>query len=40
MKTPSPDVDGGGVVQAGTHAALMAQDGLYRRLVEKQFVAA
>jgi ATP-binding cassette subfamily B protein len=31
---------GGHVVQSGTHAALMAQEGLYRRLVERQFVAA
>jgi len=33
-------LDGGRVVQAGSHAALMGQDGLYRRLVERQFVAA
>jgi ABC transporter fused permease/ATP-binding protein len=30
----------GRVVQAGTHAALMAEEGLYKRLVERQFVAA
>jgi ATP-binding cassette subfamily B protein len=33
-------LDGGRVVQAGSHQALMAEGGLYRRLVEKQFVAA
>jgi ABC transporter fused permease/ATP-binding protein len=33
-------IDGGRIVQAGSHAALMAQDGPYRRLVERQFVAA
>jgi ATP-binding cassette subfamily B protein len=33
-------VDGGRVVESGPHAALMGQDGLYRRLVERQFVAA
>lgn len=33
-------LDGGRVVQAGDHQALMAQDGLYRKLVERQFVAA
>jgi ABC-type multidrug transport system fused ATPase/permease subunit len=27
-------------VQSGNHAALMSQEGLYRRLVERQFVAA
>jgi ATP-binding cassette subfamily B protein len=27
-------------VQSGSHAALMGQEGLYRRLVERQFVAA
>nr|WP_242589006.1 ABC transporter transmembrane domain-containing protein [Corallococcus macrosporus] len=30
----------GRVVQSGTHATLMTQDGLYRRLVERQVVAA
>jgi ABC transporter fused permease/ATP-binding protein len=30
----------GQVIQSGSHAALMAQDGVYRRLVERQFVAA
>ncbi|MFP2927287.1 ABC transporter ATP-binding protein [Pyxidicoccus sp. 3LG] len=33
-------LEGGNVIQSGTHAALMGQDGLYRRLVERQFVAA
>lgn len=33
-------LEGGNVVQSGSHAALMTQEGLYRRLVEKQFVAA
>ncbi len=33
-------LEGGKVVQSGSHAALMGQDGLYRRLVERQFVAA
>ncbi|MBZ4415183.1 ATP-binding cassette domain-containing protein [Myxococcus sp. RHST-1-4] len=33
-------LEGGHVIQSGTHAALMGQDGLYRRLVERQFVAA
>ncbi len=33
-------LEGGRVVQSGNHAALMGQDGLYRRLVERQFVAA
>jgi ATP-binding cassette subfamily B protein len=33
-------LDGGRVVESGPHAALMGQDGLYRRLVERQFVAA
>jgi ATP-binding cassette subfamily B protein len=33
-------MEGGTVVQSGNHAALMSQDGLYRRLVERQFVAA
>jgi ABC-type multidrug transport system fused ATPase/permease subunit len=33
-------VDGGRIVQSGSHAALMEEDGLYRRLVERQFVAA
>ncbi len=30
----------GEIVQTGSHGALMASDGLYRRLVERQFVAA
>ncbi len=33
-------LDHGRVVQSGTHAALMAEEGLYRKLVERQFVAA
>ena len=33
-------MEGGKVVQSGDHAALMGQEGLYRRLVERQFVAA
>lgn len=31
-------IDGGRVVQNGSHAVLMGEDGLYRRLVERQFV--
>jgi ABC transporter fused permease/ATP-binding protein len=30
-------LDGGGIVQSGPHAHLVKQEGLYRRLVEKQF---
>jgi len=33
-------LDAGRIVQSGSHAALLREDGLYRRLVEKQFVAA
>ncbi|AUX30341.1 MULTISPECIES: ABC transporter ATP-binding protein [Sorangium] len=33
-------MDGGTIVQSGAHAALIAEDGLYRRLVERQFVSA
>jgi ATP-binding cassette subfamily B protein len=33
-------IDGGKVVQSGNHQALMGEDGLYKRLVERQFVAA
>ena len=33
-------VQDGRVVQLGSHAALLAEDGPYRRLVERQFVAA
>jgi ATP-binding cassette subfamily B protein len=33
-------LDGGVLVQSGSHAELMAQGGLYRQLVERQFVAA
>jgi ATP-binding cassette subfamily B protein len=32
-------LEGGQVAQVGTHAALVAEDGPYRRLVEKQFAA-
>jgi ABC transporter fused permease/ATP-binding protein len=31
-------LDGGQVVQSGPHARLVTEDGLYRRLVERQFV--
>ncbi|MFO0760029.1 MAG: ABC transporter transmembrane domain-containing protein [Byssovorax sp.] len=33
-------MDGGTIVQAGDHASLIGQEGLYRRLVERQFVSA
>ncbi|HEY8210464.1 MAG TPA: ABC transporter transmembrane domain-containing protein [Myxococcaceae bacterium] len=33
-------LDHGHVVQVGSHSGLMAQEGLYKRLVERQFVAA
>jgi ATP-binding cassette subfamily B protein len=33
-------LDGGRIVESGPHATLMGRDGLYRRLVERQFVAA
>jgi ABC transporter fused permease/ATP-binding protein len=33
-------LDGGRIVQSGAHASLMGQEGLYRRLVERQFVSA
>ncbi|QSQ10876.1 ATP-binding cassette domain-containing protein [Myxococcus landrumensis] len=33
-------LEGGRIVQSGTHTSLMGQEGLYRRLVERQFVAA
>jgi ATP-binding cassette subfamily B protein len=33
-------MDGGRIVQSGGHSALIAQEGLYRRLVERQFVSA
>ena len=33
-------IDGGTVAQSGSHQALMAEEGIYRRLVERQFVAA
>jgi ABC transporter fused permease/ATP-binding protein len=33
-------LEDGKIVQVGSHAALMAQGGLYRRLVERQFVTA
>ena len=31
------DVDGGQVVEQGTHDSLMAQNGFYRQLYEAQF---
>ncbi len=33
-------IDGGRIAQAGTHDALMAEEGIYRRLVERQLEAA
>jgi ABC-type multidrug transport system fused ATPase/permease subunit len=33
-------LDGGRVAQVGTHASLMHEEGLYKRLVERQFAAA
>jgi len=33
-------IDGGRLVQQGTHEALLAQGGLYRDLYERQFAAA
>jgi ATP-binding cassette subfamily B protein len=33
-------MDGGRIVQSGKHASLVRQEGLYRRLIERQFVAA
>jgi ABC transporter fused permease/ATP-binding protein len=33
-------MDGGRIVQSGEHSSLMGQEGLYRRLVERQFVTA
>jgi ATP-binding cassette subfamily B protein len=33
-------LDGGKIVQQGTHASLVGEAGLYRKLVERQFVAA
>jgi len=33
-------LEGGRIVQEGDHRSLLAEEGLYRRLVEKQFVAA
>lgn len=33
-------LEGGRVVQSGDHASLLLQDGVYRRLVERQFVSA
>ncbi|WP_425334886.1 ABC transporter ATP-binding protein [Myxococcus stipitatus] len=33
-------LEGGRIVQSGTHSSLMGQEGLYRRLVERQFVVA
>jgi ATP-binding cassette subfamily B protein len=31
-------LDGGRIAQSGNHTSLIAEDGLYRRLVERQFV--
>ncbi len=33
-------IDGGGVAEVGTHDELVARDGVYRRLVERQFAVA
>ena len=33
-------LDGGQVVQSGNHRALMGEEGLYKRLIERQFVSA
>jgi ATP-binding cassette subfamily B protein len=33
-------LDGGRVAQVGTHGSLMQQEGLYKRLVERQFATA
>ncbi|MEZ4314206.1 MAG: ABC transporter transmembrane domain-containing protein [Polyangiaceae bacterium] len=33
-------IDGGRIVQSGAHSALMGEEGLYKRLVERQFVSA
>jgi len=33
-------IDGGAIAQSGTHDELMARDGLYKRLVERQLEAA
>jgi ATP-binding cassette subfamily B protein len=30
-------LDGGAVAQVGTHQSLLGEDGLYRRLVDRQF---
>ena len=32
-------IDGGVIAQSGTHDELMARDGLYKRLVERQLEA-
>jgi ATP-binding cassette subfamily B protein len=33
-------IDGGTVAETGTHAELLVKNGIYKRLVEKQFAAA
>jgi ATP-binding cassette subfamily B protein len=33
-------LDGGRIVQSGAHADLVREEGLYRRLVERQFATA
>jgi hypothetical protein len=32
-------IEGGRVIEAGSHAELMGSGGMYKRLVERQFVA-
>jgi ATP-binding cassette subfamily B protein len=33
-------LESGRIIQSGNHAALMREEGLYRRLIERQFIAA